>query len=705
MLESVIVRRKRLLYRSRYRGCLEGDLLFGGFAERHLASLDATQLDRYEALLAESDPDLLAWIGGQQPVPKRHDHDVLSPAARLSPEPARRLIPPSCLPVSIETTVAEPALNVLADRPRPASARRLVTAAVEGLDALYLAQLLEETAAAQVLYVARDGVRANQLAEMIAFFAPELAVAVLPAWDCLPYDRVSPHADVMAARLDALARLLEAGDDRPRLVVTTVNALLQKVPPPDALRSGLFVARAGERIDRAQLLACLARNGYRRSGTVVEPGEYAVRGGIIDIFPSGSERPLRLDLFGDELERIRTFDPLTQRSLGEVGGVRLRPVSEVLLDGASIERFRVGYLKQFGAVTGDPLFESVSAGRPYPGMEHWLPLFHERLVPITDYLAPDCALGFDHLGEEALESRQETIGEHYEARRHPPEAARAMGAAPYRPLPPGPALPERARARRAAGGARPFRPGAVCRAARDGRGRERRSRRQARARFRGRAGAAGPQPVRRGRRAPPARARGRQARRDRRGQRRLARAPAHGARRSRRRSAAPGGALGRGRGRRRHRARGAASGARLRHHGCLCARRGGHRRRSPEPPGPQGPPLGPVHRRGRGARRRRSGGPSRPRHRPVRRPGHAEPRRRAPRLPAPDLPGRRQAVRAGRAPGRALALRRGRRHGPAGQAGRPRLAGAQGQGQEADPRDRGRADRDRGQARACAKAP
>ena len=275
--------------------------------------------------------------------------------------------------------------------------------------------------------------RANQLAELVGFFAPGLEVAVLPAWDCLPYDRVSPNADIMAQRLDTLARLLEAGDEQPRLVITTVNALVQKVPPPEALRSGLFAASAGQRIDRAGLLACLARNGYRRSGTVVEPGEYAVRGGIIDIFPSGSERPLRLDLFGDELERIRAFDPLSQRSLGDVAEVRLRPVSEVLLDEPSIERFRVGYLKQFGAATGDPLFESVSAGRPYPGMEHWLPLFHERLV--ADHRVPGqrtASVGFDHLAEAALESRHETIGEHYAARRSPPEAARAMGAAPYR---------------------------------------------------------------------------------------------------------------------------------------------------------------------------------------------------------------------------------------------------------------------------------
>jgi transcription-repair coupling factor (superfamily II helicase) len=329
--------------------------------------------------------------------------------------------------------VAEPALNVLADRPRPGAARRFVTSAIEGLDALYLAGLLDQAASAPVLFVARDGVRADRLARLIGFFAPELGVAVLPAWDCLPYDRVSPNGDVMAKRLDTLARLLDE-HDRPRLVITTVNALVQKVPPPEVLRSGLFVARAGQRIDRAHLLGCLARNGYRRSGTAVEPGEYAVRGGIIDIFPSGSERPLRLDLFGDELEGIRAFDPLTQRSQGAIPELRLRAVSEVLLDAEAIERFRSGYLKRFGATTGDPLFESVSAGRPYPGMEHWLPLFHDHLVPITEYLAPGGRVGFDHLAEEALESRHETIGEHYDARRHPPEAARAMGAAPYRPL-------------------------------------------------------------------------------------------------------------------------------------------------------------------------------------------------------------------------------------------------------------------------------
>ncbi len=340
--------------------------------------------------------------------------------------------------------MAEPALDLhasssLEDTAFPdgeAGRRRLVAGAVDGLDALYLADMARDRAFDQYLHVARDAARADDLAALIGFYAPDLDVAVLPAWDCLPYDRVSPNGDVMARRMAVLARLLEHGPRQPRLVIATVNAFLQNVPTPAVIRSGLFAASAGDRIDREHLLTCLARNGYRRSGTVVEPGDFAVRGGIVDIFPTGAEQPLRLDLFGDELEAIRAFDPLTQRSLGKVGRIDLLPVSEVLLDEASIERFRIGYLQHFGAATSDPLFESVTQGRPFPGMEHWLPLFHEQLVAITDYLQPDCPISFDPLAAEAIAARQETIGEHYQSRLEPPDAARAMDAAPYRPLPP-----------------------------------------------------------------------------------------------------------------------------------------------------------------------------------------------------------------------------------------------------------------------------
>ena len=340
--------------------------------------------------------------------------------------------------------MAEPALNLDASfdaedgasEPPVTSRRQLVAGAVDGLDALYLGKMASVKGGDLFLHVARDAARADHLIELIKFYAPDLTVVAFPAWDCLPYDRVSPNSDIMAKRLDVLGKLLGKDAEFPDLVITTANALLQKVPTPDVISSGLFTAKAGSKIDREQLLECLARNGYRRSGTVVEPGDFAVRGGIIDIFPTGAEQPLRLDLFGDELEAIRAFDPLTQRSLGKVDRIELLPVSEVLLDNGAIERFRIGYLQHFGAATSDPLFESVTQGRPFPGMEHWLPLFHDELVPITDYLPDGCQISFDHLSGEAIAARHETIGEHFESRRDPPEIARSMGDTPYRPLPP-----------------------------------------------------------------------------------------------------------------------------------------------------------------------------------------------------------------------------------------------------------------------------
>ncbi len=332
--------------------------------------------------------------------------------------------------------LAETAPAIQAEARSTPPEARLLASAPPGLDALWLAREAARAGAAPLLHVARDAGRASVLAELVRFYAPALEIVVLPAWDCLPYDRVSPNPDLMARRLEALAGLVGDNAARPRLVITTINALLQKLPPPELIRSGRFAAEAGGRIDREALLACLARNGYRRSGTVVEPGEYAVRGGIIDIFPTGSEQPLRLDLFGDLLEAIRAFDPLSQRSEGNVSRLELGPVSEVMLDAAAVERFRAGYLRRFGAVTGDPLFESISAGRPFPGMEHWLPLFHERLVDLFDYLDPASSVSLDPLADEAIAARLAMIGEHYAARREPPEAARAMGAAPYRPLAP-----------------------------------------------------------------------------------------------------------------------------------------------------------------------------------------------------------------------------------------------------------------------------
>ena len=174
----------------------------------------------------------------------------------------------------------------------------------------------------------------------------------------------------------------------------------------------------------------------RRTGTVVEPGEYAVRGGLLDVFPTADKHPLRLDFFGSTVETIRTFDPLTQRSLQRMDRLEIGPVSEVVFDQEAIERFKVGYLQNFGAVSGDPLFDAVREGRSYPGMEHWLPLFHERLATLFDYLDEAAEVAFDHLARDGVAARAVLIGEHYEARKVTPPAGSSFGTAPYRPLSP-----------------------------------------------------------------------------------------------------------------------------------------------------------------------------------------------------------------------------------------------------------------------------
>ena len=311
----------------------------------------------------------------------------------------------------------------------------------EGYDALVLAELAARTRAPTVLHVARDDARLATLADSIDFFDPEIEILRFPAWDCLPYDRVSPNGEVASERVDVLTRLAVAPQRgaRPRIVLTTVNAILQRAPSRDAFSDAIFTAVPGDRIDLDELTRFLVRNGYGRAGTVREPGEYAIRGGIVDIFPPGTEQPLRLDLFGDELERVRMFDPGTQRSDAVCERAVLKPVSEVFLDETSIARFRAGYRELFGTVQDDPLYAAISEGRKQIGMEHWLPLFHENLETLFDYL-PGAAVTLDHQTDAAREARLETIADYYDARQTYLEATKGRkngdGGAPlYRPLP------------------------------------------------------------------------------------------------------------------------------------------------------------------------------------------------------------------------------------------------------------------------------
>jgi transcription-repair coupling factor (superfamily II helicase) len=319
----------------------------------------------------------------------------------------------------------------------PAVARTVtVYGAPEGWDAVLLARRSAEHDG-PLLHVARDDQRMARMAETLGFFAPDADVLRFPAWDCLPYDRVSPNPEIVAERVATLARLIDRADSgtpaRKLIVLTTVNALVQKVPPRHVFHGGSRVLAPNDRLDAEALALFLEANGYGRAGTVMEPGEYAVRGGIIDIFPSGSPGPVRIDLFGDTIESIRRFDPETQRSAARVDRLELRPVSEVFLDRASTGRFRAAWREMFGPdAAADPVYLSISDGRRHPGMEHWVPLFHDAMETLLDYL-PGASISLDHQDDEVLTGRLEMIADHYAARQILPRD----GETPYRPLPPG----------------------------------------------------------------------------------------------------------------------------------------------------------------------------------------------------------------------------------------------------------------------------
>jgi transcription-repair coupling factor (superfamily II helicase) len=323
-----------------------------------------------------------------------------------------------------------------------AQERPLVAAGVpEGFDTHILARVAalahkEGAAAVPLMHVARDDQRMVSLREHLRFFAPNVDVLTFPAWDTVPYDRVSPHTEVSSRRIATLAQLARLkSPKRPLILITTVNAALQRVPPREAMRKALLKLEAGMRVDMSAIARRLEEWGYRRTGTVMEPGEYALRGGILDLYPPASSRPARLDFFGDTLETIRLFDPESQRTQGSKSQLVLMPASEIPSGEGVIRRFRERYMALFGAVTGDdPLYEAVSAGQSYAGAEHWLPLFYETLETLFDY-APGAIVSFDHLAEDARRQRQEQIADHYEARKTAREEA-AFGAPPYRPVPP-----------------------------------------------------------------------------------------------------------------------------------------------------------------------------------------------------------------------------------------------------------------------------
>ena len=308
-----------------------------------------------------------------------------------------------------------------------------VGGAPEGFDARLILREIEKSSG-PVLHIARDDKRLNAMVEALRFFAPDMPVMIFPAWDCLPYDRVSPNADISATRMATLAALIH-GVPSKYLLLTTLNAAMQKIPARDVVGQASFRADVGRRIDEKALREFLVRMGFTQAPTVLEPGDYAIRGGIIDIYAPGELGPVRLDLFGDVLDGARRFDPANQRTTEKLTSIELAPVSEVILDEPAITRFRQNYRIEFGAArTDDPLYEAVSAGRKHQGIEHWLPFFHADLETIFDYI-PNATITVDDQSTPTRLARWDTIEDQYETRKH------AMGQknrvdTVYKPIPP-----------------------------------------------------------------------------------------------------------------------------------------------------------------------------------------------------------------------------------------------------------------------------
>ncbi|HEY7460023.1 MAG TPA: transcription-repair coupling factor [Xanthobacteraceae bacterium] len=332
-------------------------------------------------------------------------------------------------------------MNTLAPAERLSPGKPVTIANVpDGFEGVVVADLARSVAARtkaaipSLLVLCRDAERLAALQRALAFFAPEIEVLAFPAWDCLPYDRVSPNAAVSARRMATLARLASGRAAPGSIVLSTINAALQRVPPREHVATRALALAPGQVRPMSDIVHWLETNGFSRSSTVRDVGEYAVRGGIVDLYAPGAETPVRLDFFGEELETIRSFDPESQRTTAQLRLLDLVPTNEVQLEDDARRRFRMNYAAEFGGATkGDPLLDAVGEGRRYPGMEHWLPLFIERLDTLFDHL-PDVPVLFEPLIEEAAHERFAQIDDYYNARK---EALEAFQLPVYRPLPPG----------------------------------------------------------------------------------------------------------------------------------------------------------------------------------------------------------------------------------------------------------------------------
>ncbi|PXX97481.1 transcription-repair coupling factor [Halomonas sp. LBP4] len=284
--------------------------------------------------------------------------------------------------------------------------------------ALALARLASD---APLLVITADTAQAQRLENDLRFYA-RLPVLPFPDWETLPYDSFSPHQDIVSARLRTL-RLLQDGEHG--IVLVPINTLMQRLPPVEYIAGRVLTLEVGMHLDREGFRESLSRAGYRAVETVFEPGEYALRGALIDLFPMGSETPLRIDLFDDEVDTLRRFDPDSQRSQDKVERVELLPAHEYSLSRSAIACFREGFETLFDVDPRQcPLYVDALKGIPSPGLEQYLPLFFERTATLFEHLAEGTRVALLPGVREAAEHHWASIESRFEN----------LGVDPTRPL-------------------------------------------------------------------------------------------------------------------------------------------------------------------------------------------------------------------------------------------------------------------------------
>lgn len=292
----------------------------------------------------------------------------------------------------------------------------IISETPEGLDVRIMLQFMEQ-AERPIIHVSRNERRMEEVKELFRFFSPQTRIVEFPAWDCPPYSRISPNPRVKSKRIFTLGSSRGVRRRGGYVVLCTANSTIQKIPPQYVFHKSRFRIELNQKVNPTKFQNYLVLMGFNHVSKVLEPGEFTLRGGIIDVYPPGNSYPVRIDFFGDTIDGIRQFSTESQITISRKRRVDFFPVSEVILDESSITRFRKNFRTHFGIDQDDQsIYQSISTGTLIQGIEHWLPFFYDKLELIFDYF-PEAFVFVEEEAKQKISARLELISELYQARR------------------------------------------------------------------------------------------------------------------------------------------------------------------------------------------------------------------------------------------------------------------------------------------------